>query len=60
MNEDFLKRIKFLKNLEKEKDFTKEDSVLSDSHIFSWVFGKMILEKYKDDWVEKLVEKKEI
>lgn len=60
MNSDFLKRIDSLKEIEEKKDFKKQDSVLSDSHIYSWIFGKMIFEKYEDDWVERLLEKKEI
>lgn len=60
INADFLKRIDSLKKIEKGKDFKKEDSILSDPHIYSWVFGKMILEKYGDDWVERLLERREI
>jgi hypothetical protein len=57
MNEDFLKRIDFLIEEEKEKNLKKEDSALSDPHIYSFVFGKMILEKHGDDWMDRLLKK---
>lgn len=57
MNNYFTNDLDFLLKKEKEKDLTREDSVLSDSHTLSFVLGRLILEKYPRDWSKRLLKR---
>ncbi len=48
----------FLDLLKEEQnlDLTKQDSILKDPHNFASVFGPIVIKKYGNKWVEKLLE----
>ncbi len=60
MNEEFSKQIDCMLEEEKLKNLEKEDSVLVDPHSLSFVIGKLIVEKYPDDWAGRLIKRLEI
>ncbi len=45
---------------EKEIDLNNKDSTLADSHTLSWVAGRMLFEKYPEDWKAILLKRKNI
>ncbi len=42
---------------ERKKNLKEEDSVLEDPHFFSWILGKILIEKYPSRWHKILFEK---
>lgn len=53
-----LELIKNKLSIEENIDYTKQDSLLTDSHLFSFVLGKIIYEKYESNWVDVLISSK--
>lgn len=60
MNNEFFNVIGKLIEEEKKKDLMKEDSVLFDVHIQSYVLGKTLMSKYPNDWADRLINKREL
>lgn len=56
----FKKKIQRTIPYEKELNFLYQDTSLRSSHFYSWVIGKILLEKYPNAWHKKLTELKTI
>lgn len=57
IDNEIYRRVKIDLEEEKNKDFSKEDSTFNDVHMFSMYMGKILVERYGDEWSEVLLKK---